>query len=116
MSHEDFAERVRATLAARVSEDQSIKMRDVTIEGSHSNWGLTIYFEEPNDHPGCTFAYPWRNVPALIESASEPGQEAMAEEHLLDFVVLVIGENLMEQVNAIDMGLPPCTPGAVTWI
>lgn len=55
-------------------------------------------------------------MPALIESAYDVGQEYVAEDQLIEFVVLIVGENLMEQVNALDMGLPPCAPGTVTRI
>ncbi|HEX2090270.1 MAG TPA: hypothetical protein VHI54_10150 [Actinomycetota bacterium] len=66
--------------------------------------------------PDCMYAFPSGSIPWLMESAYDVGQEYVADEQLLEFVVLIVGENLMEQVNAEDMGLPPCVPGSVTEI
>ncbi len=79
--------------------------------------GCRHLFQCPRDRPDCMYAFGGGSgMPALVEFAYDVGQEYVTEEQLVEFVILIVGENLMEQINALDMGLPPCIRGTVTRI
>lgn len=122
---QEYERRVLATLREELLEGSSlaeregrIRMEDVRLETSSSPHRVHVLFREIA-RPDCLFGFWAPAVEYEEESSADPVVLDREEGYWgpEDWAGTIVVTHFEEQVQAVDLGLPPdCDPDATTWI